>query len=52
MHRPPSALCLATGERQQEAVALYESSGWARVANDRSKYGFRFTKEPVPGPGP
>jgi len=42
-----TSLRLATGERQQEAVALYESSGWERLADDGSRYGFRFTKELV-----
>jgi GNAT superfamily N-acetyltransferase len=29
-----SALILATGDRQPEAVALYESAGWDRLATD------------------
>ncbi len=39
-------LQLATGERQPEAVALYESSGWERVDDDvhGAMCGFRFTK--------
>jgi GNAT superfamily N-acetyltransferase len=43
-----TSLRLATGERQPEAVALYESTGWERV--DGPAYGFRFTKELVPTP--
>ena len=30
-----SALVLSTGDRQPEAVALYESSGWERLQVDR-----------------
>jgi GNAT superfamily N-acetyltransferase len=45
-----TALRLATGERQHEAVALYASSGWQPVQLDATKYGFRFTKELVPEP--
>jgi GNAT superfamily N-acetyltransferase len=37
-----TTLRLDTGERQPEAVALYEATGWERA---RLRYGFRFTKE-------
>jgi GNAT superfamily N-acetyltransferase len=42
-----TSLRLATGERQPEAVALYESSGWARAGVDGARYGLRFSKELV-----
>ena len=38
-------LCLTTGERQPEAVALYLSMGWRQVALDKAAVGFRFTKK-------
>ena len=37
-----TALRVATGERQPEAVALYRSTGWSPVRDPA--YGFRFTK--------
>ena len=40
-----TALCLVTGERQPEAVALYQSTGWALADPDTERYGYRFTKE-------
>lgn len=40
-----TALRLVTGERQPEAVALYESSGWERVEGGAAPCGLRFTKE-------
>ena len=40
-----SSLRLATGERQPEAVALYESSGWERLEVGGAACGLRFTKE-------
>jgi GNAT superfamily N-acetyltransferase len=39
------ALCLTTGERQPEAVALYASTGWRQVVFDKAAEGFRFTKK-------
>jgi GNAT superfamily N-acetyltransferase len=45
-----SALRLATGERQPEAVALYKSSGWARAEVGGAACGLRFTKELTPAP--
>ncbi len=39
-----SALRLVTGERQPEAVALYESSGWERVEVGGAPCGLRFIK--------
>jgi GNAT superfamily N-acetyltransferase len=38
-------LCLTTGERQPEAVALYLAMGWRQVALDKAAVGFRFTKK-------
>jgi GNAT superfamily N-acetyltransferase len=38
-------LCLTTGDRQPEAVALYTSTGWRQVALDKAAVGFRFTKK-------
>jgi GNAT superfamily N-acetyltransferase len=38
-------LCLTTGERQPEAVALYASTGWRQVALDKAADGFGFTKK-------
>ena len=45
-----SGLRLATGERQPEAMALYESSGWERVEVGGATCGLRFTKELAPAP--
>jgi GNAT superfamily N-acetyltransferase len=42
-----TALQLDTGERQPEAVALYEATGWVRESVDGALCGFRFTKELV-----
>jgi GNAT superfamily N-acetyltransferase len=38
-------LCLTTGQRQPEAIALYLSMGWRQVALDKAAVGFRFTKK-------
>ncbi len=42
-----TSLRLVTGERQPEAVALYDSTGWERVRIDGALCGFRFTKDLV-----
>ena len=38
-------LCLTTGGRQPEAVALSTSTGWRQMALDKTAVGFRFTKK-------
>ena len=38
-------LSLTTGEQQPEAVALYVSGGWRRLAIDKAAEGFRFSKK-------
>jgi GNAT superfamily N-acetyltransferase len=45
-----TTLRLVTGERQPEAVALYDSTGWQRARVDGALCGFRFTKELVAPP--
>jgi len=39
-----TALQLATGDRQPEAVALYEATGWERVGTGTDICGIRFVK--------
>ncbi len=41
-------LRLATGDRQPEAVALYEATGWERVAAGDAVCGIRFVKSLSP----
>jgi GNAT superfamily N-acetyltransferase len=38
-------LRLVTGDRQPEAIALYESTGWQLFDRETPAYGFRFHKE-------
>lgn len=38
-------LRLVTGDRQPEAIALYESSGWLLFDRDTATHGYRFHKE-------
>jgi GNAT superfamily N-acetyltransferase len=45
-----TALRLSTGERQPEAVALYEATGWVPFHSHEPSYGFRFSKEVAPRP--
>jgi GNAT superfamily N-acetyltransferase len=40
-----SSLRLVTGERQPEAVAFYQATGWELDDLDPAQYGYRFTKE-------